>query len=291
MSVSKRFATFHNNILLSQTQLNNGADRRKSVVKALNQHYRGSLSDTNNSFFVGSRGKFTSIRPPRDVDVLYKMPYEVYERFQSRSGNKQSQLLQEVRNVLQGKFGATQIKGDGPVVKIPFTTFNVELIPAFELKSGSFWVCFTTDGGFYKTADYNAEMDAIKNSNDATEGKTRELTRMMKKWQEQCSVPMKSFWIELLVIEFLQTWAYRDKGREYYGWMIRDFLLFLKGKRYQNVFAPGTFEQMYLGDSWYSRAETAHARATKACDLETSDKAAAGDEWRKIFGTDMPRTT
>ncbi|ATF16991.1 hypothetical protein PhaeoP128_00323 [Phaeobacter gallaeciensis] len=289
LSVAKRFEQFHNNILLTQTQLDNGSDRRKSVIKALNAHYWNSTSETEHSKFVGSRGKFTSIGPPRDVDVLFWLPPSVYDRFQARTGNIQSQLLQEVKTVLQKKFYSTAVKGDGPVVKIPFTTFNVELIPAFKLDTGNYWVCFTNDGGSYKTAAYDAEKDAISQSNDSCGGKTRELVRMMKKWQEHCSVPIKSFWIELVAIEFLQTWEHRDKGKVYYDYMVRDFLLFLKNKRFGNVYAPGTYESMYLGDAWYSRADTAHQRAIKACSYETSDVGAAGDEWRKIFGNNMPR--
>lgn len=291
MGVAERFEKFHNNILLTQQQRQDGADRRQSVVKALNKHYRGTSSGTDNSLFVGSRGKGTSIRPPRDIDVLYTMPYEVYERFQKRSGNRQSALLQEVKNVLQAAFSTTSyIKGDGPVVKVPFSTFNVELIPAFKLDSGKYWVCFTRDGGSYVTADYIAENDAVKASNDDTNGQTRELVRMMKKWQEYCSVPIKSFWIELIAIDFLRGWEHKGKSRLYHDFMVRDFLAHLKGKRFGYVVAPGTGEVMSLGDAWYSKAESAYGRAMKACSLEGSDVGAAGDEWQKIFGsTSMPR--
>lgn len=290
MGVSERFSTFHDNILLSQKQLDDGAARRQSVVRALNAHYRGTTSETDNSMFVGSRGKFTSIRPPRDVDVLYILPDHVYDRFQQRVGNRQSQLLQEVKNVLQQAFSTTSyIKGDGPVVKVPFSTFNVELIPAFKLHDGKYRVCFTNDGGSYKNADYLAEHDQVKVSNDASKGQTRELVRMMKKWQEYCSVPMKSFWIELLAIEFLANWAHRGKGRLYHDFMVRDFLAHLKSKKSSFVLAPGTFEIMWLGDAWHSKADTAHGRAVRACNNEGTDAGAAGDDWRKIFGTDMPR--
>jgi len=39
-------------------------------------------------------------RPPRDVDALFLLPDDVYFRFQQRSGNRQSQLLQEVKDAL-----------------------------------------------------------------------------------------------------------------------------------------------------------------------------------------------
>lgn len=290
MGVAERFSAFHDNILLSQKQLDDGAARRRSVVQALNVHYRATTSETDNSMFVGSRGKSTSIRPPRDIDVLYTLPDHVYDRFQQRAGNKQSQLLQEVKNVLQLAFSTTSyIKGDGPIVKVPFSTFNVELIPAFRLQDGKYRVCFTDNGGSYKTADYLAEHDRVKVSNDASNGQTRELVRMMKKWQEYCSVPIKSFWIELLAVEFLANWEHRCKSRIYHDFMVRDFLKHLKSKRSSFVLAPGTFDFIWLGDAWYSKAETAYDRAMKACNHEAIDVGAAGDEWRKIFGNDMPR--
>jgi hypothetical protein len=47
---------------------------------------------------------------------------------------------------------------------------------------------------------------------------------------------------------------------------------------------------MWLGDIWKSRAESAYARAIKASDFERENQVlAAGDEWQKIFGTDIPR--
>jgi hypothetical protein len=54
---------------------------------------------------------------------------------------------------------------------------------------------------------------------------------------------------------------------------------------------PVTGETIQLGDAWLSKAESAYARALKACDYERDDQdAAAGDEWQKIFGLMIPRT-
>ncbi|MFN4057783.1 MAG: SMODS domain-containing nucleotidyltransferase [Roseinatronobacter sp.] len=290
MSVGSRFDAFLSNISLTEAQKTAGAERRASVVRALNSHYWGSSSDTANAKYIGSWGKFTRIRPPRDVDVLFELPQSVYEKYQNRAGNKQSQLLQEVKGVLAAKFPSTDIRGDGPVVKVPFTSYNVELVPAFPLKGGGYWVCMTNDGGQYKKADYDAEMKVVKDSNDLTKGNTRNLVRMMKCWQGYCDVPLKSFWIELIAIEFLQTWEHRDKSSTYYDWMVRDFLKHLEGKVYGNVYAPGTYEQMYLGNAWLSKAQSARQRAEKACNLEKDYPYTAGEEWQKIFGTDIPKS-
>jgi hypothetical protein len=59
---------------------------------------------------------------------------------------------------------------------------------------------------------------------------------------------------------------------------------------------PMTAEIIHLGNAWLSKAQSAYARALKACDYERNDlgapanDGAAGDEWQKIFGLMIPRT-
>lgn len=289
LSVSSRFNSFLENISQTSTQKSAGADRRARVVRTLNLHYWGLNSETSNSKYVGSWGKFTRVRPPRDVDVLFELPKSIYDKYQNRAGNKQSQLLQEVKNVLVAEFPNTDIRGDGPVVKVPFSSYNVELVPAFLLNTGQYWVCMTSNGGSYKTADYDSEIQTIKNSNDLTNGNTRNLIRMMKCWQRHCNVPLKSFWIELLAVDFLSNWEHRDKSSMYYDWMVRDFLKYLESKVYANLYAPGTYEQMYIGDGWLTKATAARQRAELACIYEPDYPISAGEEWQKIFGTDIPK--
>ena len=289
VTVAQRFNQFLSNLNLTSDQRANGVSRREAVVEVLNRHYWGTTSKTANSVYVGSWAKATRVRPPRDVDVLFELPKAVYDRFALRAGNKQSQLLQEVKDVLAKSYSTTAIRGDGPVVVVPFTSFNVELIPAFSLVGGGHWVAMTDNGGHYKKADYSAESNAISTS-DKANGNCRDLVRMMKCWQRYCSVPIKSFHIELLAIDFLSSWKHSGQSSTYYDWMVRDFLSFLIGKASSYVYAPGTYEMMNIGSAWKSRAETAYGRAAKACDYEAaSAPTLAGEEWQKIFGTDIPK--
>lgn len=290
MSVKARFSQFLDNIRLTDTQITSGVSCKESVIRCLNAAYYGISSASANSLSVGSWGKFTRIRPPRDVDVLFRLPDEVYHRFQQRTGNKQSQILQEVKRHLERTYPSTNIRGDGPIVLVPFSAFNVEVIPAFRLTSGQHYVCMTDNGGRYKTADYDAEIKHIADSDTETDKKARELIRMMKCWQGYCDVNIKSFWIELTAVSFLSQWGYAAESMYYYDWMVRDYLEFLVSKKNAYIYAPGTYEAMYLGERWESKASSALTRAKKACEYEAKDQAYnAGDEWQKIFGTDMPR--
>jgi hypothetical protein len=291
VGVAERFGRFLSNIALTNDQKVKGAERRAAVVRVLNRHYWNVANDTTNSTYVGSWGKLTRIRPPRDVDVIFNLPQSVYDRFQLRSGNRQSQLLQEVKGVLAKSFTTTSIRGDGPVVLVPFSAYDVELVPAFPIVGGGHWISMTDAGGRYKKADYVAEANAISASNQESKGNTRDLVRMMKRWQGHCSVPIKSFHIELLATDFIKTWTYRGNSMTWYDFMVRDFLAYMVDKSGTYLFAPGTWELMNAGSAWKSRAETALARAKLACSYEAKYPGLAGDEWQKIFGPDIPRTT
>lgn len=288
MSVNSRFTKFISNIELTEIQKVSGAERREKVIEALNRHYWASSSKTANSKYVGSWGKLTRVRPLRDVDVLFQLPISVYNRFQLRTGNRQSQLLQEVKGVLASKFTTTAVKGSGPIVEVPFASYNVEVVPAFILTDKKYWVCMTSDGGEYKVADYDAEFEIIRASNANCNGNTRNLIRMIKRWQAHCDVPIKSFWIELIAVEFLNQWEYRDKSMTYYDWMVRDFFEFLAKKEFATLYAPGTYEAMYLGSAWTAKARAAHKHAVNACNDEKDYPHLAGGSWQVIFGTDIP---
>lgn len=289
MTVNERFNSFLENLKLTSDQVEDGQKKYKGVTRCLNWNYYNSNSETTNSILVGSWGKYTRIRPPRDVDILFRLPKSVYDRYQGRLGNKQSQLLQEVKDVLTATYSATKMRGDGQVVIVPFASYAVEVVPAFHLDSGQYWVCDTHDGGKYKTFDPDAEAKKVSDSESVTSGNTRDLIRMMKCWQGYCSVPMKSFHIELLSIEFLANWQYAGKSSVYYDWMVRDFFPYLVNRANGWLWVPGTNELMLLGDDWKSKAESAQERAAKACQYEAEQMPySAGSEWQKIFGTYIP---
>ncbi|MDP2447941.1 MAG: hypothetical protein Q8M93_23140 [Polaromonas sp.] len=289
--VTQRFTAFLQNLNLTEAQVADGTTKFKGVVSTLNAAYYGTNSDSDHAFFIGSWAKHTRIRPPRDVDLYFLLPVEVYNRFDKYSGNKQSALLQEVKGNLLAAYPLSNIKGDGPVVLAGFWSFNVEVVPAFALQEDrTYWVPKTQNGGSYMTTKPLHEVDVIELADSRNNGNVRRLIRMLKCWQEHCNVELRSFYLELLAVEFMDQWAYRDKSYFYYDWMCRDFFAWLITKAGSFVLAPGTFEILWIGEAWKTKAETASGRALKACDYEHNNKEGdAGDEWQKIFGADVPK--
>lgn len=293
--VIARFNTFLRNIQLTEAQVIDGERKFKGIVSCLNHAYYGTNSEIDHAFYIGSWAKKTRVRPPRDVDLYFVLPVHVYQRFENYAAgiNKQSAMLQEVKNKLAATYTKSELKGDGPVVYAGFWTFDLEVVPAFALtENRAYWVPSTKDGGKYLKTMPLHEVDAIEAADTRSGGKVRHLVRMLKCWQTNCSIPLRSFYLELLAVKFMDQWNHKDKGDFYYDWMIRDFFKWVIIQANTHIFSPGTFEMMWLGDSWKSRAESAYARAVKACDYERESKEGdAGDEWQKIFGTDIPKWT
>ena len=290
VGVTKRFQTFYHELALTNAQVIEGHNHHTGVRKSLNLHYYGLSSESANSFLVGSWGKNTCTRPPRDIDLYFVLPYAVYQRFESLQGNKQSALLQEVKRSLQSTYPNTELRGDGQVVVVGFNRMSVEVVPAFVCPNGQHLICDTHAGGRYKTADPIAESYHIATINNKFSDNLCPLIMMVKAWQYHCNVPLKSFCIELVVADFLQQCPWSNNSFFYYDWIVRDFFAYLGSRTNRYVFVPGTGEWIHLGDGWLSRADTAYSRAAKACDYERIDLTyLAGEEWQKIFGTQIPR--
>jgi hypothetical protein len=291
IAVRQRFTQFHSNLSLTPTQFLDGITKRNGVVNSLNRRYYDSTSDTDNSFLVGSWGKDTAMRPPRDVDLYFLLPVAVYTRFQARVWNRQSALLQEVKAALTETYPDTDMSGDGQVVVVRFGSYSVEVVPAFALTNGRYWICNTNGGGSYKETDPWAEVGYINTVNQANNGNLRPLIRMLKAWQAYCSVPIKSFQLELLAADFISGSPWRLRDFFWFDWITRDFFLYLYHRANTFISVPGTLETIYLGNDWQSRAESAYRRAVRACDHEQYNRVdAAGEEWQKIFGSQIPRT-
>jgi Second Messenger Oligonucleotide or Dinucleotide Synthetase domain len=291
IGVRPRFTQFNQELALTPLQYSDGITKSGGVVGCLNRHYYGSESRTDNSFFIGSWGKNTAGRPPRDVDLYFVLPVEVYYRFQGRVWNRQSALLQEVKNALAETYPDTDMSGDGQIVLVRFESYSVEVVPSFLLKSGSYWICDTNNGGRYKENNPWAEVNHIESVDQATNRNLRPLIRMIKAWQDHCSVHIKSFQLELIAAEFLAQSPWRLHDFLWFDWISRDFFLYLYWKANTYITVPGGTEVIYLGNDWQSRAESAYWRAVKACDYEKDNQIAeAGEEWQKIFGQQIPRT-
>lgn len=288
--VSTFFQTVLKNVQLSAPAYLDASGKHGRVRRCLNRSYYGSESESANSFLVGSYGKNTEITPPSDIDILFELPASVYDRCRLRTGNVQSQLLQEVKRILEAVSPSTTMKADGQVVLVPFTTYAVEVLPAFRLPDGTFRHADTNDGGRWRVTNPRAEQVALTDSNART-GKTIHLIKLAKAWKVACNVKVKSLVLELAAVEFLANWAYtrssegRPTGMVYYDWMLRDFFTWLGNQTNRHWYLPGVYDTVWTGDAWAAQARFAANAASRACEHHAGDRPySAASEWANIFG-------
>lgn len=294
--VDRRFRRFATGLEMTPNQLEDYNTKLREITQCLNRAYWPHLAagSTDITWLVGgSWSKQTQARPGSDIDLIFLLPWEMRDRYQKRTGNKQSQILQEVKNVLIPSNPRTDIKGDGPTVVVDFSTVKIEVVPAFLCEPAvgindinlRVQVCDTNDGGRYKIAAPVAERVQAQQANAASQGNFIALARMMRTWKRYCNVPVKSVALDQMIIAFLARYEYAKETPFWHDWMVRDFFAFMLTQKRNFALLPVSFEIIQFGDEWVSRAETAYKTACRACEHEKLDhNAEAGEEWQKIFG-------
>lgn len=285
LAVTRRFQEFHDGLLLTKNQIDDGIGKAINIGKALEVAYNGTSTDAPPVFLVGSWGKTTQVRPSDDIDIMAKFDMSILDRFQNRVGNKQSQLLQEVRGHLSNRYPQTDIRGDGQVVVIGFNDITAEIVPVFPLADGKFLMPDTNDGGRWRTVNPQAQIDYVSAVDHETNGNARRLIRMIKMWRRHHQVNVKSFLLELLVCEFLQQYAFGRLSYYFFDWFVRDYFIYMSRRAWGTIVIPGTTDIVALGGDWVPRVNAAINNAEIACDWERGDyDVSAGQEWQKIFG-------
>lgn len=206
IAVRQRFAAFVDDLSLTSDQKTDGYSKHINVGRSLERAYYGNNdSEYPPGFMVGSWGKQTQVRPPNDLDAFFIMPADVKQRFDSRVGNIQSAMLQEVKDALTTTFPQTKMRGDGQVVAVAFNTLTIEVVPAFAAGNGQYHIADTNDGGRWKLADPIAQMTYIETADKATNGNVRALAKMMKLWarEKKCRLSLSSlscWWLNIYLL-------------------------------------------------------------------------------------------
>lgn len=281
-NMDKVFKNFLNNITLTSSQQEDAKKKYTGVCQKLYSKYYGAREfDRNKKFLFGSYKTKTNIRPlisMQDVDVLFKIPQDVFDKFDKYKGNGQAALLQEVKDVLKEKYTTTDtIKAWGKVVLVQFSEnhHNVELLPALEQEDGTFLIPNSENGGFWDTFDPKSEVEKFIESNDCTDNLTRDLAKMLKAWAHStATMSYKSCERLEDIIDFLRENYATGRKETEYGKVVFDFFDYLRHRCKEEI---------------STHVETAYKRAQKALEYQDAGKEKdASEEWGKIFGSEFP---
>lgn len=290
-SVSAAFEKFCNNLRFSNNDLDTISTRYRSITKRINTDYWGTSSDSSHSLYVGSYGRDTEIFTS-DIDMLVRLPYSTYEKFNAYESNGQSALLQEVKKVIEKTYSVTKLKADGQIISIPFKDgINFEVLPAFINKdSSSYTFANSNNGGSWKTTDPRAEIAAIQQMNNQCNSNLKRLCKMARAWRDKNDVDISGILLDILSYNFISAWKYSDKSYTYYGLMTRDFLKYVSEEpvsqcRWQVM---GSNRYITCYGSFQSKAKASYETASEAIKDESQYPTSANMEWREIYGSKFP---
>lgn len=285
--LSQSFESFAENL-----QLDNKEDmdtKFKSITKRLNKKYYESSSETDHAEMVGSIGRQTAIKTVSDLDMLFVLPQSVFDRFNSYESNGQSALLQEVKEEIKKRYPKTIVRGDGQVVVVTFTNFEIEICPAFlNSNDGSYTYPDSNQGGSWKRTDPLVEIGESKYMISETDSHFKYVCQMIRAWKNNIGFKMGGLLIDSLVHKFFQ------KNTKYFSATFDDYLNlfidlfgYLKDLNEDQTYwrALGSRQPVYNKDKRFiKKAKTAY---NKLKDF-TSECEDLYDVLKELFGRSFP---
>lgn len=287
MTTAKAFEKLVSNIVLdNDEQLSN---RYKSITKKLNQTFRNSDSETDNSLQVGSYGRYTGIKGISDLDMMYIMPDSKWEEYK----NDPSKLFKDTRDALKDHWPNSDIHVDTPVVVLNFVNFKFEVQSVFKDYEDQddlpfYWFPDTKKGGYRKTKPKHeqAEMTRFRSVHGDTH---RRLCKIMRAWKNTSGLAMSGLLLDTLAYNFLnEKTEFRTIGNSNFDVMSREFFRFLKDQEKQEYYAAlGSRQRVYVKHPFRTKAAKAFQLAEKA--IAALDEGTRQDFWRDIFGNAFPK--
>jgi hypothetical protein len=290
MALADWFQTFCTNLQVSKENAISG--RYHAITRRLNTDFWDTVSDVSHGLYVGSYGRNTAIDGVSDLDIIFQLPYSVYQQYEAHEGNGQSALLQTVRASIKKTYSVTDVGADGQVILVPFDDgITFEVVPGFNNDDTSYTYPDATDGGRWRITNPRAEIEAIRTRNVACNYNLVRLCRMLRSWKNCWSVPIGGLLIDTLAYQFIESWGYRDKSFLYYDFMSRDCFKWMAEQDEKQEYwkAPGSGSYVFGKGLFQYKAKRCYNISIDAIVNEQKGQEwAAKQRWREIYGTTFP---
>ena len=290
MSLSSDFSSFCSDIEIDN--LSTLETTAGEITKKLNKHYYKLDKDTSSHLYiVGSVGRKTAIKGSSDLDIIFALPDEVYKKYDAYESGGQTALLQEVKNVLIERYPKTKIRGDGQVVVIEFTTYTVEVVPAFLQSDNRFKYPDTHDGGSWKFTDPLSEQDECANCNETSNGIYFDFCHIIRAWKNTIGFKFGGLLIDTLVYNhFKENDYYSDSGYDDYLTILKSLFSYFKTRDKEQKYwlAVGSNQHVNNTDNgnFITKAKKAYNKITDA-EANNEDLNAV---LRDLLGKDFPES-
>lgn len=258
----------------------------RSITTRLNKDYWDLESDSTHCLQVGSYGRNTAIHGISDLDMVFELPAKDLDRFKRLQGNGPSQMLQEVKKYLQARYPKTEIRGDGQVVVVDFSSYRVEIVPAFyNADDNSYTYGDTNNGGSWCKCKPRQEIAAFNERNRTSNRNLKRVCKILRSWKEAVGAPMSGILIDTLAYKFFsQTTDYDDKSYGSYSSLVHDVFTYLANLPDQAYWlVPGSSQRVFTSGSFQQKAKKAAIKCQEAIDEDTNRKKES--LWKDVFGS------
>jgi len=260
-------------VLKSQTLDEDGAEmkalrkRRDEIEKLLREKFPSNPSIG----YAGSAKKGTMILESYDLDITcYFKPDD------TQAGGSLKDIFKNVRAALQGKYTvetkASALRLKGLDREVHGVDFHIDVVPGRFTEEGSKDVFLHREGDDEKTRLKTNPEIHVSHVRDSG---VRDAIRMIKYWRERNGIEIKTFVLELLVIDFLKEKKDRSLRTQLkHVWTeFRDHSVSLSTKdpanREGNDLAP------FLNDAVKVQLRQVSERTLRQVE---------GDKWEEVFG-------
>lgn len=289
IDLADKFRLFINNLRIDNPQVI--SERCREISSILNQHYWNLKSDTRNLHYLGSYGRETAIKGLTNINVLFLLPYQVYQKYEKGPGNTQEALLNEVREVLSETFPDAFINEEKYLL-LPFEDgMKIEIIPGFISPRKNHIIYPDAQEGQWQTFNPIREIEVINEYNYKYGGKVRHLARMTRAWKMVHQVPIPGMLIDTLVMIFMDEWEGNQSSFSYYGKMVMDFMEYLAGLKNEQLhwYAKGSNRKIERQEDFGAPANIAYKKINQALELEAKGESYNANKiWKEIFGRSFP---
>jgi hypothetical protein len=221
-----------------------------------------------------------------DVDVFIILDKKYY------TGDGQASLLDKLKRSLQKTYPKTpEISRNGQAVTIVFSDFSVDVVPSFLREGGGYLIPNSISKRWIST-DPKKHIQLWAFANKEQQLLLSPLTKMIKAWNREHSQLLRSFHLEVLVLQILNgititsfplTAGYVfDQAREQVKYPVSD------PAGFGGNIADYLDSQSKVNEV-ASRLESAHRRAVDAIQFAEQGKLEqAYERWRLTFGNYFP---
>lgn len=200
-TIAQGFAKFQENLQITDLQESTVDTRQKNVRNAVAKELT-----VLTSFVTGSYRRDTLIAPlsKADIDIFLILDASYY------SSDGYANLIDRVKRVLKATYPSTpEISRNGQAVTITFTDFTVDVVPAFNRQGGGYLIPDAVMRRWIST-DPMQHVTIWNNANTVHFQHLVPVIRMIKQWNRAHSSLLRSFHLETLILQILNSVTISD---------------------------------------------------------------------------------